>query len=147
MEYVVVKPEVAGGLGEHTVREPTPNGTVIHKLHYVFEGWLGDELLTTSPCFIVSEQLAEAIRRSNLTGVKFAEVEISVSSRFREAHPVIDLPRFVWLRPTGTSGGDDFGLSEELRLVVSHRALVVLQTRPLSHADITVIPPEAGSTS
>jgi hypothetical protein len=48
---------------------------VVTHLHYEFEGWLGDDLLTTFPEFIVTERLAAALEASKPTGLRLAGVE------------------------------------------------------------------------
>src|SRR6266404_234454 len=124
MKYYRIEPEVAGGWGKNTLFTRTPGKpTVVHKLHYQFDGWLGDEILTSTPCFIVSERLSQEIERAQLTGVRFGDVEVTTSDQFKELYPGRQLPRFVWLRVTGSAGHDDFGIAPSLRLVVSERAL------------------------
>jgi hypothetical protein len=135
VKYFVVEPEVAGGWGENTVFTRTPRRpVVVHKLHYQFDGWLGDELLESTPCFIASERLAHEIERAGLTGVIFDEVEVTTSDEFKELYPDVQLPRFVWLKVQGKPGEDDFGVGPDLRLVVSERALELLERVGFSHA-------------
>jgi hypothetical protein len=75
--YFTVEPDVAAGWGEHTVFTRAPGKrTVVHKLHYQFDGWLGDELLETSPCFIVSERIARKIELAQLRGARFEEAKL-----------------------------------------------------------------------
>jgi hypothetical protein len=134
-KYYVVEPEVAGGWGENTVFTRTPGlPTVVHKLHYQFDGWLGDELLESSPCYIVSERLAHDIRQHQLTGVEFDDVEVTTSGQFRDLYPDRQLPKFVWLKVAGKAGHDDFGIAQGLGLVVSERALDLLMQGGVSHA-------------
>lgn len=51
-KFYAIQPEVAGNIaeseGDLTARPP-----LIRKLHYVFDGWLGDVLLEALCCFIV----------------------------------------------------------------------------------------------
>jgi hypothetical protein len=133
--YHVVEPEVAGGWGKNTVFTRTPGKpTVVHKLHYQFDGWLGDELLESTPCYIVTERLAHEIERAQLTGVRFDEVEVTTSDQFKELYPNRQLPKFVWLQVEGKPGQDDFGIAPGLRFVVSERALELLKRVGISHA-------------
>ena len=53
MQYVYIEPEVAGGLGDHTVMDRSVHPPIVSKLHYQMEGWLGDALLESFPVFIV----------------------------------------------------------------------------------------------
>ena len=136
--FFSLAPEVAGGWGKNTLYTRTPGKpTVVHKLHYHFDGWLGDELLTSTPCFIVSERLCQAIQRAELNGVRFDEVEVTTSDQFNELYPGRHLPKFIWLRVEGKPGQDDFGLAPSLQLVVSAQALEVLTRMNLRHCGIT----------
>ena len=86
MKYFYIEPEVAGGWGKNTVFDRTPGRpTVVHKLHYEFDGWLGDELLESTPCFIVSERMAREMKKMHLTGVNFDDVEVTTSEHFPRA--------------------------------------------------------------
>jgi len=127
MKFFAVRPEVAGGLGEQTVIDRSFGKMDVLKLHYQFDGWLGDDILESDPCFIVSERLAQAIERERLTGVQFDDVEITKSELFMDLHPDRQLPNFVWLKVEGTAGRDDFGISPDLLLVVSERAIALLK--------------------
>jgi hypothetical protein len=138
MKYFYIQPEVAGGWGKNTLFDRIPGKpTVVHKLHYEFEGWLGDELLETTPCFIVSGRVAQAIEKAQLTGARFDEVEVTTSEQFLELHPARQLPGFVWLRIEGTAGQDDFGTAPDGRLIASEKALRLLREFGISHASVT----------
>ena len=106
----------------------------MHKLHYEFQGWQGDELLESTPSFIVSERGAREIQKTQLTGVTFDEVEVTTSEQFQELYPTRQLPKFVWLRIEGTAGQDDFGTAPDGRLIASERALGLLRELGISHA-------------
>lgn len=134
-QYYVVEPEVAGGWGKNTVCTRTPGKPpVVHKLHYQFDGWLGDELLESTPCYIVTERLANEIGRAQLSGLRLDEVEVTASDQFTGLYPNRQLPKFVWLKVEGKAGQDDFGIAPGLRLVVSERALQLLKGVGISHA-------------
>lgn len=135
MKYYSIEPEVAGGWGKNTIFERIPGrGTFVHRLHYEFHGWLGDELLESSACFIVTERMANEIKSAKLTGAQFDEVEITTSEEFRDFNPNCSLPKFVWMRAVGEMGKDDIVLSPELQLLVSDRALDLLKRVGVSHA-------------
>ena len=132
--FVILEPEVAGGWGPSSVVVRTPGRPVlIEKLHYRFDGWLGDELLESTPCFIATRRLVDEVQNAGLSGVDADAVEISKSSLFRELHPTTELPPFVWLRVHGEAGVDDFGLTHDLFLVVSSRAYAVIE-KYVAHA-------------
>jgi hypothetical protein len=120
--FYQVGPEVAGGWGEGTIADTTVHPPVVHRLHYRFDGWLGDELLESFPCYIVTRGLAERLAESDLNGFELRPVEVSRSPMFEEQHPGRPLPPFKWLWVTGRAGAHDFGLAGGSRLVVSDRA-------------------------
>ena len=107
----------------------------VTRLHYQFDGWLGDDLLEAFPCFIVTERLADALSKSMLTGWSLGPVEISTSAEFEELYPDRELPRFVWLRVQG-SPDSDFALTADNRLAVSDRALEMLRRFRIENADV-----------
>jgi hypothetical protein len=136
----VVEPEVAGGLGPNTILDVGVHPPVVSRLHYEFDGWLGDVLLETFPCFIVTDDARQRLVDRRFTGARFDEVEISASLQFEELYPEVRLPRFAWLQVIGEAGKTDFGTIAG-RLVISERALDVLRSLGLSHAEIKPILP------
>lgn len=56
--YFVIEPEVAGGIGERSMIDRSTGKMKVEKPNYHFEGWLGDHLLESTPCYIVSTILA-----------------------------------------------------------------------------------------
>jgi hypothetical protein len=142
MKYYHLEPEVAGGFGARTVIDRSSGKMVVQKLHYQFDGWLGDDILESTPCFIVSESLAREIDRQQLTGIKFDEVEVTTSDQFKELYQNRQIPKFVWLKVEGHAERDDFGMASGLRLIVSERALEVLRRFGVSNA--LVVPFENG---
>lgn len=138
MKFYKLDPEVAGGLGPNTEFIRTPGKpVVVQKLHYQFDGWLGDELLESSPCFIVTQRLAEELQRQRLSGYELKAVEISTSDQFRELYPDRELPAFAWLGITGKAGTDNFGVDKDGRLVVSETAIELLRTMHFDNCDVT----------
>ena len=138
MTYYFVEPEVAGGWGPNTVAtRQAGRPTLVTQLHYVFDGWLGDELLESTPCFIATETLARALSSAKLTGFLVGDVELTCSSQFVELHGDVGLPDFVWLKIDGRPGSDDFGIAGDMRLVVSQAALELLQTAGIAQAVVT----------
>ncbi|MGA2125003.1 MAG: hypothetical protein ABSG76_02520 [Xanthobacteraceae bacterium] len=136
MRYFYVEPEVAGNFGEHIVLDTSTHPPIVHKLHYKFDGWLGDAILETFPCFIVTVDLSDAIEQTKLTGVRFASVEISTSELFQGFYPGRQLPSFRWMQVHGRAGAHDFGVSPQFILIVSARALDLLRRFGLEHAEV-----------
>lgn len=148
MSLFLLEPEVAGGIGQNTIFSQSKSddeNEVLH-LHYEFEGWLGDELLETTPCFIITEELKNTILQSNLNGFEMKDVEVSISEEFSDWHPDLVLPNFYRLVPKGkvtiegnlysTWTGDDFSVSQKQYLVVSPNALKVLKNHKINNCDI-----------
>jgi hypothetical protein len=80
-----------------------------------------------------------------VTGVDYANVEISTSQLFRHLYPNRQLPKFVWLQVNGVAGKDDFGLFHDAervrprdRYVLSDRAIEILRKFGLDHAEMEV---------
>ena len=136
----VLAPEVAGSLGDLTVIDRTVFPPRVSEVELVFEGWLGDDLLETFPCFFITQRLHIAIEAAHLTGYSIDSVYISRSELFNYLYPSRDLPGFVWLKVFGEACSDDFGVSADHRLVVSQRALDILSGFNLQNCDISNYP-------
>jgi hypothetical protein len=136
MKYFYVEPEVAGGLGRNTVLNRRAHPPIVSKLHYQFDGWLGDALLESFPCFVVTELAKQRIQAAQLTGAAFDEVEVSKSDQFQELYPTRQLPRFAWFRVAGRPGKDDLGIAPDGRLVVSERAIALLRELGIAQASV-----------
>jgi hypothetical protein len=109
----------------------------IHKLHYEFDFWPDDVLLSSSPSWIVTVPAKLAIQAAGLTGAHFDSVKQSRSALFDQLHPDQQLPEFVWLKVDGEAGRDDFGIARETRLVVSDRALELLERLGIPHSKVS----------
>ncbi len=134
--YYIVEPEVAGGLGDETELDSSVHPPRVYKLHYEFDGWLGDVLLETFPCFIMTDAAKQEIEANRLTGTRFDDVKVTTSEVFAELYPSRMLPKFVWLRIDGTKEKDDFGVMPDGRLVVSQRALDILRQFGIPNANV-----------
>ncbi|MER9328179.1 hypothetical protein NKJ26_19475 [Mesorhizobium sp. M0152] len=99
---------------------------VVSKLIYQIEGWFGDVIVTTFPCFLVVAEVKQALQNIGFSGASFAHVEVTKSDDFLELQPHVELPQFVWLKVNGKAGHDDFGIASDLRLVISERMLDLL---------------------
>lgn len=119
--FFYIEPEVAGGLGSATIMDGSVHPPVVSELNLNFEGWLGDELLEAFPCFVVTKRVEQAILESSLTGVNFSSLLITFSGNFTEMNSCLQVPEFSWMKVIGMAGVDDFGLAEDLRLVVSEK--------------------------
>jgi hypothetical protein len=141
----MVEPEVAGQLGEDTELDASVHPPIVSKLHYEFDGWLGDVLVTSFPCYLVAEEARRSLLANRFTGLRFSNAEITTSEIFEQLQPDVDLPPFVWLRPNGQPGVDDFGLTARADLVVSDRALRVLEGLGIQNAIVEAYEPDGVS--
>ncbi|WP_258839154.1 hypothetical protein [Mechercharimyces sp. CAU 1602] len=148
-----MEPEVAGGVGEDTLFSKdfyTSGHRKVEFLHYVFSGWLGDSLLETVPCYIVSQPLVKSIQAYNLTGYQCEEMKVTMDESFLELHPKTVLPLFLRLLPLGRVNikeggltdwsGHDFCLGDNMYLFVSERALDVLELHQINHCEVAPVP-------
>jgi hypothetical protein len=134
VRYFSVEPEVAGELGERSKIRHVDGRVQVDRLHYEFHGWLGDCLIESTPCFIITKEAEHVLRVASATGARFDVVEISRSEEFDKLQPDCELPAFSWLIVDGRVAEDDFGLSPGLVLVISERVLHLLRQVGLKHA-------------
>jgi hypothetical protein len=135
--FYKIEPEVAGGWGANTKFTRTVGRpTDVQYLHYQFDDWLGDDILESCMCFIVTDQLSQNLQKGKLTGFTMRDVEISKSEEFDFTFPKILLPSFRWLYVNGLAGIDDFGIGGDGKLVVSDRALNMLREMNLNHCEV-----------
>src|SRR5215470_10137854 len=105
MKYYYLEPEVAGGYGEDTVLDTSVRPERVERLHYEFQGWLGDDLLEAFPVFIISERLKNILQPLHATGYELDHVKVSKEPQFRELYPnAPPLPKFHWLKISGRGG-------------------------------------------
>ena len=134
MNYYLLYPEVAGELGDRSevVYEAGKINRVVF-LEYKFMGWQGDELLSTHPCFIVTESIRNDIIMNNLTGVEFRDILMTFSDEFYDICGDVKLPRFVQLICNiqyEESIGNlkyDFYYNKYKEIIVSEKALYILK--------------------
>jgi len=132
--YKIIEPEVPGGLGEQTIMDSTIHPPIIEKLHFEFQGWLGDDLIETFPCYLVTEKLRDGIVLTKLTGVSFDDVLISKSIEFDELYPNKKLPTFFWMKVNGKLNVDDFTITEDFNLLISDKVLTLLKDYNVNNA-------------
>ena len=144
MKYFILEPEVAGGIGKNSkiLYESSKIKEVVF-LDYEFESWLGDDILTTHPCFIISESLYKIIKESDLTGYELQKIDVSFSDFFLEVYSEKILPNFIRLLPFPINEMNlinemllDFYLYKNTTLIVSEKTLNILKKFNLSNANI-----------
>jgi hypothetical protein len=141
MKFYVIEPEVAGGFGKNSEADWSVHPPIVKKLHYEFDDWLGDCIVESFPCYIITKDIQKQLITCRTTGASFDEVEISTSELFQDLYPNRKLPKFIWLKVHGIAGKDDFGIAStsnrRFGLVISERVLDLLKNNSLLYADIT----------
>lgn len=136
MEYFYIDPIIAGEMGQGTVMDRSVHPPAVSRLVYEVDGWFGDVVIATFPCYLVTEEAKRALLDIGFSGATFADVTITISDNFREVYSDVKLPPFVWLKVIGRAGRDDFGIGRNFRLVISERVLDVLDELGIPNADI-----------
>jgi hypothetical protein len=150
MKYFHIEPEVVGGAGHGTLMDRSVHPPNVSKLRFEFDFWPHDALVEGFPCWLVAAPAMERIKAAGFTGVRAAAAEITTSDLFQSLNPNRQLPKFLWLKVEGTPCHDDFGVSKVSRtiasdliiktrlfsLVISDRALKILQELGIAHASI-----------
>ena len=146
MTYHLVEPEVAGEMGEGTIQDRSTHPPRVDHLVYEIKGWMGDDLMTTFPCFIATRRLSDTLADSGLGTFSFRDVQVTLSTEGEQTLEAVGFERFPecrWLHVTGTPRRDDFGVTSFAGdLVVSGRGLAVLRQGHLEHAHIEQYDPE-----
>ncbi len=140
MTYHFIEPEVAGGMDEGTVLDTSTHPPRVDRLVYEIKGWMGDDLMTTFPCFVATTGLVDHLRASGLGVFELRNMEVTMSTEGEQSLELKGFERFPeckWMHVTGTPGWDDFGVTSFTGdLVVSDRGLEALRQGRLEHAHI-----------
>ncbi|OLT44222.1 hypothetical protein BJF85_20360 [Saccharomonospora sp. CUA-673] len=139
MAFHLLRPDVAGELGEGTVLDTSTHPPVVHQLEYVVSAWFGSDILESFPCFVVSAELGTALEKSGLGSFELADMRLTVTpeaDELRRDMGVREFPTFVWLKVHGQAGVDDVGVDRRASLVVSDRALELLRRFDLDGCDV-----------
>jgi hypothetical protein len=113
----------------------------VQRLHYEFEDWLGDDLVESFPCFLVSEPLAAKLTAVDLGTFQLKDVEVTMTPEAKELLGDNAFPNFYWLDVAGTAGRDDVGITLTGLLVVSDQALAVLREFNIDNCDVEPFQP------
>ena len=100
MQYIL-EPEVSGEIGDSTVIDTSVHPPIVSYLHFVFMGWLGDDLIECFPVYLVSEHLAGALSAANFTGIRINDFEIGISDEMLSPSVGYNLARFLLAQNTG----------------------------------------------
>jgi hypothetical protein len=64
---------VAGGYGEDAILDTSVCPERVERLHYEFDGWLGDDLLESFPVFIITERALRLFQSGQLSDSRIEE--------------------------------------------------------------------------
>jgi hypothetical protein len=134
--FYTIKPEVAGNIANSEFLDRSARPPKINKLHYEFDGWSGDDIITSIATYILTERLKSSLELEQLSGMKFEEVDTSTSDQFKELYGEMKLPKFYWMQIIGQLGETDFAMLDKHRLVISAEALAILNKFQISNAEI-----------
>lgn len=140
MNVYELEPEVPGGYGDATVFDWTVAPPIVTSLDFIFDGWMGDDIVASNPVHLVTDRLRTALEGAPLTGIEFDHVEVTTSDEFDEVFPDVELPTWHWLRATGFAGHDDAWPGRQGRLTVSQRFMDVLTGFNLTMCTVTANP-------
>ncbi|MBS3179371.1 MULTISPECIES: hypothetical protein [unclassified Pseudoclavibacter] len=137
MNHHTLEPEATGTVGDGAVWTQDASGsrTQTDPLRCEFAGWLGDELVGVHPDFIVAGSLADALRASDFSGFELREAVVTTSPEF--VSYAGGLPeRWERLEPTGRADGNDDFAQRDGMLLVSERALALLNEHRIVEAQL-----------
>ena len=109
---------------------------IVSRLHYELADWLGDCIVQTFPCFLAVRSTGAHLTSAAYTGFHLDTAHVTVTDLYREINCNEDPPELDWLVIHGQSGREDFGLTSDAHLVVSSRALRLMQTDGLAHCAV-----------
>jgi hypothetical protein len=135
MDFYAIEPEVAGELGEGTVMDTSVHPPRVSAVQYVITDWLGDDIIESFPCYLVTPRLATDLEASGLSGFRLDTAQVTLSDEAAD-FGITEVPEFRWLVVSGRPGEDDFGVLGNGQAVISEEALQALQARTLDNCDI-----------
>lgn len=126
MAFFVLTPEDAGR------SEPQAgSGTPL----YLFDTWLGDDLVRAHPLFLVTTPLKDSLETlPSPSGFQSVQVRVERSHFLRGQRPQLRLPAFWALEVYGEAGVHALGMTADRSLVVSQAALELLARHSIPHA-------------
>lgn len=104
---------------------------------YVFDTWLGDDLVRAHPRFLVTTALKTSLETlAPPAGFRMAPAHTRPSVFLERQRPQLRLPTFWELEVDGEAGVNDLGLTADRSLVISQRALDLLVRHSIRHAEL-----------
>ena len=135
--YYFIKPQSASQLGNKTVYDKSVVPWGIEKLHVIFDVWSNDDILKNSPCYFISKKLHNGILDSELSGIEIGEqIQIDKSDTFQSLYPNKKIGEFYLVHITGSPMVSDFGILSPNKLIISEKALKLLNGYIMNDCEI-----------
>ena len=120
MSVYELEPEVPCSPGPDTVWDNSAAPPRLSNISLAFEGWLGDDLITTYPLFAVTDRLRAALEGAGIRGVSFESVPAVKSEQYADLYPEEEIGAWALMTVTGREAdGDDAWMNATTRLEVS----------------------------
>ncbi|MBF4460456.1 hypothetical protein [Pseudoclavibacter sp. VKM Ac-2867] len=144
MQHHALEPEATGtvGAGAEWMHDANGARSQADPLRCEFAGWLGDELVSVLPDFVVTGAFADALRASDLTGFELREAIVTKAPEFVSYAGAFP-ERWQRLAPTGRPDTDDDFAQRDGMLLISERALALLNEHRIVEAQLAA----AGETA
>ncbi len=131
--------------------EPESSGSPVAGLPpgpptFVFDTWLGDDLIRPYPAVLVTTPLKRALSAlPRPKGFEIVRARTETSRFFRKYSPGKRLPPFWAIEVQGLAGRDDMGLTTAGVLVLSRRVLDALLDFRIGRSTLTQYAPSHGA--
>lgn len=135
MAFYILEPEAPGDIGWETTGDLVARPPKIDHLEFEFIVWPKDCLIETTCIYLARGDLVQSLVSLGVKGASFASVDISTAGIFDDMYGDAVLPRFWWMKIDGRCGVDDFGMSQNHRLVVSERVFSLLRLLGINHCE------------
>jgi hypothetical protein len=133
VSFFTVEPEASGS---------PVTGLPLDRVAYVFDAWLGDDLIRADPAVLATTAVKRALQGlQSSSGFEITRARTRTSGFFRKHSPGKRLPPLWAIDVRGHAGRDDMGLTPAGLLVVSRRVLDVLLDFRIGRAVLTQYTP------
>ncbi|MBP9134789.1 MAG: hypothetical protein KBF75_12220 [Saprospiraceae bacterium] len=142
MRFFKIMPEVPASFGQETVFERVSGAPLkVTKVQLIFDGWLENDLMETSPIYYITVRLKCFLHTKNLSGIEsFEIIEALKSETFLELYPEKKLPTIYQIKINGNPFVDDFGINNGY-LIISEKVKNYLAEFNVSCASFEEIEP------
>ena len=111
-----------------TIWDHSGDHSLLIKPGYLIDSVPESEIWATLPMYVVSGKLGGALTEARFTGFSCKPLKTRASKFFRRFNPGTKAPSgFLWLQINGIPGKDDFGIDDDLHLIVSKTVVEVIK--------------------